>query len=71
MWIVVVLSGCYAVVATVVAVWSARVCLNPLTKPAVRIMAYKVFRSAWVTGATCVTGGGVAAVVKLRDAGFF
>lgn len=71
MWVIIGLSGGYAVLAGVVAVWSARVCLYPETKPAVRTVAYKIFRSAWTTGATSAAGGCAAGVVKLHEAGFF
>lgn len=71
MWLAMILSGAYAVLAAVMAVWSARVCFNPGTKPAVRAVAYKIFRSAWVTGATSITGSCVSGVIKLYEAGFF
>lgn len=72
MGLVVVLSGyIVAAVAFRVAVWSARVCLMPDTKPAVRDKAYRIFRTAWVTGATSATGGCVTGAVKLHEAGFF
>jgi hypothetical protein len=70
MWVVIVLSGGYAVLAAVVAVWSARVCFRPDTKPAVRAVAYKIFRAAWATGATSAVGGCVTGVIKLHEAGF-
>jgi hypothetical protein len=70
MWVIIVLSGGYAVLAAVVAVWSARVCFHPETTPAVRTVAYKIFRTAWTTGATSAVGGCVTGAVKLHEAGF-
>ncbi len=66
MWAMVILGG-YAALAAVLAVWSARVCFRPDTKPAVREVAYKVFRAAWMSGA--VTGSATG-VIRLHEAGF-
>lgn len=66
MWALIVLTG-HAVLAAVLAVWSARVCFRPETKPAVREVAYKVFRAAWTTGAVSGTASGV---LKLYESGF-
>lgn len=68
MWIIFVLAG-YAVVAAALALWSARVCFRSDTKPAVRLVAYKIFRTAWVTGVTSVVSGAMTAVLKLHEAG--
>jgi len=70
MWVLIVLSGAYAVLAAVVAVWSVRVCFHADTKPAVRAVAYKIFRAAWTTGGTSAVGGCLTGVVKLHEAGF-
>ena len=66
MWALVILGG-YAVLAAALAVWSARVCFRDETKPAVRAVAYKVFRAAWTSGA--VTGSATG-VLRLHEAGF-
>lgn len=66
MWATVILGG-YAILAAVLAVWSARVAFRPKTKPEVRTVAFKVFRIVWPTGAL---SGGTATMLKLHDAGF-
>jgi len=50
MWALIVVSG-NAALAAAFAVWSARVCLHPTTRPAARAVAYKVFRAALAAGA--------------------
>ena len=66
MWAIIILGG-YAILAAVLAIWSARVCLRQETKPAVREVAYKVFRAAWTTGA--ITGS-TTGLIRLHEAGF-
>jgi hypothetical protein len=70
MWLIIGFCIGYAVLAAVVAVWSARVCFNPGTKPAVRDVAFEIFTRAWRSGAGGMIGGGVAGVVKLHESGF-
>lgn len=66
MWAIVILGG-YAALAAALAVWSAHVCFRADTKPAVRKVAYKMFRAAWTSGA--VTGS-ASGVLRLHEAGF-
>lgn len=66
MWATVIFGG-YAVLAAVFAVWSARVAFHPKTRPDVRVVAFRMFRIVWPTGAL---SGGTATVLKLHDAGF-
>jgi hypothetical protein len=64
MWLGIILSG-YAVVACVVVLWSVRVAYAERTKPAVRTLAYRIFRVAWTTG----LASGIAGLLKLDAAG--
>lgn len=66
MWASVVLGG-YAVLAAVLSVWSAHVAFRSTTKPAVRDVAFKIFRLVWPTG---VISGGTATALRLHEAGF-
>jgi hypothetical protein len=66
MWASIIL-GAYAALAGMLLVWAARVAFCPTTKPAVRDVAFKVFRLVWSTG---IASGGTATALKLHDAGF-
>jgi membrane protein DedA with SNARE-associated domain len=53
--------------AAAFAVWSARVCLHPTTKPATRAVAYKVFRAALAMSSL---SGTVSVLLRLHESGF-
>jgi hypothetical protein len=53
----------WTVFAAVLALWSVRVAYDPTTKPAVRAIAYKVFRAALTSG----VAGGITMAVRLTE----
>lgn len=62
MWVNIILGG-WTVLAAVLAFWSVRVAYHPDTKPAVRAVAYKVFRAALASG----VAGGITMAVRLAE----
>jgi hypothetical protein len=61
-WANIILGG-WTVLAAVLALWSVRVAYRPDTKPAVRAVAYKVFRSALASG----VAGGITISARLAE----
>jgi hypothetical protein len=61
-WVNIMLGG-WTVLAAVLALWSVRVAYHPATKPAVRAIAYKVFRAALASG----VADGITMAVRLAE----
>jgi hypothetical protein len=61
-WANIILGG-WTTLAAALALWSVRVAYHPDTKPAVRAIAYKVFRATLASG----VAGGITMAVRLTE----